>query len=62
MSKRIPFINGDEQDVLGSAGRTARKHYRTWDRPGKVAAVKRGYRRRERRIAKAATMSYAFSD
>jgi hypothetical protein len=55
---RIAFINGDEQDVLGRAGKTARKHYNTWDRPGKTAAVKRSYRRRERRIGKAETAAY----
>lgn len=53
---RIAFATGDEYDVLGR--RNARKHYRTWDRPGKTSAVKRGYRRRERRIGKAETAAY----
>lgn len=56
-SKRIPFISGDEVDVLGSSN--GRKHYRTWSRPGKTAAVKRSYRRRERQVAKRETAAYA---
>jgi hypothetical protein len=49
--KRIPFKSGDEQDVLN---RNARKHYVWTQRPGATSAVKRRYRRRERRLATAA--------
>lgn len=54
--RRIPFVTGDEQDVLGR--KNARKFYTVWGRPGKTAAVKRDYRRRERRIGKAEAAGY----
>lgn len=54
--KRIAFISGDEQDVLGA--KNARKYYNTWARAGKTAAVKRGYRRRERRYGKTEIAQY----
>lgn len=55
--KRIAFTTGDEYDVLGR--KNARKHYNTWARAGKTAAVKRGYRRRERRTGKTEIAQYA---
>lgn len=47
---RIPLIDGDEQDVFS---RNARKALCWTKRPGATAAVKRRYRRRERRAAQA---------
>lgn len=48
---RIPMINGDEQDVLN--GPATRKAYKWTQRPGATDRVKRAYRRRERRSARA---------
>lgn len=55
--KRIPFINGDEQDVLNGPG--IRKQYRWTKRAGATARVKRAYRRRERQVGKSEIAGYA---
>jgi len=47
--KRIPAINGSEQDVFT---RRARRFYRYTQRPGVCAHIKRGYQRRLRRITR----------
>ena len=46
-SKRIP-MKGDEPDVLTGW----RRFYKYAQRPGVAGKVKRGYRRRERRVAR----------
>jgi hypothetical protein len=52
--KRIPAKTGDEQDVFGPG----RKYYCWTQRAGATDAVKRRYRRRERRTGKAETAAY----
>jgi len=46
--KRIPAINGCEQDVFTNA----RRFYCYTQRPGVCAHIKRGYQRRLRRITR----------
>jgi hypothetical protein len=46
---RIPYINGDEQDVLTSS----RRFFVYTKRPGVCRRVKRGYQRRLRQITRA---------
>lgn len=49
MGARLIPLNGDEEDALTSW----RSVYCYLDRPGVVSSIKRRYRRRERRVAKA---------